>query len=168
MRPHESEPRASRALVKPASPPAAESRVEELGVCSTQRFDVSLRKGRVSLTDRGAELAFASYDDWDVLPACTPNTKERRMTARVIRKVARLYSDKELGDGVYEAVTVACEAPSPVELSVHPVWDERGEIIGSSLAVAAHVKGVLELLVTAGLKPGWDRLHYAARYCERV
>jgi hypothetical protein len=164
----ESEPRPSQAAPERTAK-RAEPRVEELGVCSTRRFELSFGNGRVSVTDGGTELAFASYDERDVLRACAPKTEEIRLTPRRIREVARLYSGKELGELIHESTTVSCAAPSPIELSVHPSWDERGDVIGSGLAVAANVNGKLELLVTAGLKRGGahsDHISYAARYCE--
>ena len=82
----------------------------------------------------------------------------------------RLYSGKEPGALIREPTSVSCTAPSPVQLAVHPTWDQHGDIVGSGLAAAAKVGGTLELLATAGVKRGVDSparaLQYAARYCR--
>jgi hypothetical protein len=146
---------------QPSGPPFYETR----GTCSTGSFHVDFdARGRVKVRNGDELLASATFDRREVGGACTDQTTKIPITA----ESPTPYGDDELGSVNHESMSLDCESRSPVEISVHPIWDESGRTIGSSVLAAANLSGTPTLLVTAPMKPGGVHLYYAAKYCEVV
>jgi hypothetical protein len=51
----------------------------------------------------------------------------------------------------YQATTLTCETSAPLRISVNPIWDESGTIVGSSMSVSERATG--QPIASAVLKP---------------
>jgi hypothetical protein len=146
------------------NPPASDGRFYETrGNCSTSTFHVEFDdRGSVDVTTGDEVLASATFDKRELGSACA-----NEITNVVISAESPTpYRDDELGPVNHETMNLDCEVPSPVEAFVHPIWDETGQVIGSSVVVAADIGGKPTLLVTAPMKPGGVHLYFAPKYCE--
>ena len=71
----------------------------------------------------------------------------------------------------YAATTVTCETSSPLQVSVNPIWDESGTIVGSAMSVLE--RATRKPIASAVLKepdptaiPGTSRVYWSA-VCRR-
>ena len=149
-----------------SNPPASDGRFYETrGNCSTSTFHVEFdERGSVEVTNSDEVLASATFDDRELGSACANEITNVLITG----ESASPYRDDELGPVSHETMSLYCEAPSPVEAWVHPIWDETGQVIGSSVGVAADIGGNPTVLAAAPMKPGGVHLYFAPRYCEAV
>jgi hypothetical protein len=149
-----------------ANPPASDGRFYETrGNCSTSTFHVEFdERGSVDVTNADEVLASATFENRELGSACANEITNVLITSESTTP----YRDDELGPVNHETMSLDCEAPSPVEAFVHPIWDETDQVIGSSVVVAADIGGKPTLLVTTPMKPGGVHLYFAPRYCETV
>ncbi|HEX6702967.1 MAG TPA: hypothetical protein VF101_19745 [Gaiellaceae bacterium] len=92
--------------------------------CATTSFQISFDpKQRVVVTSGGKMLASASFTERVLGDAC--------------RRVAepKGFTDRGLGPEIREKIAFRCAASEPIRIQVHPIRNEPGKIIGSSLSV---------------------------------
>jgi hypothetical protein len=70
----------------------------------------------------------------------------------------------------YEATTVTCQTGAALQVAVNPIWDEHGNIVGSTMLVAE--RATRQTIASAALKepdptayPGTSRIYYAPDVC---
>ena len=123
--------------------------------CSARSFVMTFDpKRRVVVTDGAHVLATATFTS--------------RFLSRRCRRVAPTrFVDGGLGSEILRPIAFRCASGKPIRIHVHPIRDDRGAKIGSSLSVSS---GPLRVIAAAVLKnkgdPYASTVYRARAYCK--